>query len=113
MQTPLQITFRHMSHSSALEAAIRELTGRLDKYHDRIIGCHVVVDGSPAQGKHQSKQASGHGHYSVHIEVTVPGGAINATNSPPKHHEIVDAYGALREAFENAKRQLLDFAAAH
>jgi ribosome-associated translation inhibitor RaiA len=113
MQTPLRITFRHIGHSPALEANIRELTGRLEKFHDRIIGCNVVVDGSSAQGKHEGKQASGHGHYAVHIEVTIPGGVINATNSPPKHLELIDAFGALRDAFENAKQQLLDFTAVH
>ena len=113
MQTPLKITFRHLSHSAALEANIRDLTGRLEKTHDRIIGCHVVIDGPPAHGRHDGKQASGHGNYTVHIEITVPGGAINATNSSKQQHELVDVFSALRDAFDNAKRQLLDFAAVH
>jgi len=109
MQSPVRITFRHASRSIALEARIREHAQNLDRVHDRIIDCRVVVDGSSAHGKHEGKQSNGHGPYSVHVEITLPGGVINATNSPHSHVAFGDAYAALGEAFDNAKRQLMDF----
>jgi ribosome-associated translation inhibitor RaiA len=54
MQTPLRITFRHMRTSPAVEALVREHVERLERFHDRITGCHVVVEAPPA---HRNKGA--------------------------------------------------------
>ena len=50
MQTPLKITFRHMTSSAALEAHVHEHVKDLERVHDRIIACDVVID-APA-GRH-------------------------------------------------------------
>ena len=98
MQTPLQITVRHMTHSAALDARIRELLDKLERIHDRIIGCRVVVDGP-----------SGHpengGVFAVRMALTIPGGIVNAVSARQKHG---DAYTAVATAFASAKRQLTD-----
>ena len=47
MQLPLQITFRHMKPSPALEARIRKLAARLDKFSGGIMHCHVIVEKRP------------------------------------------------------------------
>jgi hypothetical protein len=39
MQIPLQISFRNMDPSPAIEARIREKAAKLERFHDRIIGC--------------------------------------------------------------------------
>src|ERR1039457_2134192 len=44
MKLPLQITFRHMEPSPALEERIRKLMSRLDKFSAHIMHCHVVVE---------------------------------------------------------------------
>ena len=49
MQLPLQVSFRHMEHSEAIEALIRERAAKLDTFADHIMSCRVVVE--PA-GKH-------------------------------------------------------------
>jgi len=41
---PVQITFRHMESSAAVETRVRELTNHLGTFSDRIQGCRVVVD---------------------------------------------------------------------
>ena len=44
MQIPLQITFRGMQSSPAVDAAIRDKAGKLEHFHPRILSCRVVVE---------------------------------------------------------------------
>ncbi|MEN8108177.1 MAG: HPF/RaiA family ribosome-associated protein, partial [Pseudomonadota bacterium] len=76
MQIPLQITFRDMEPSAAVEADIREKAGKLEWFYDQIMSCRVVV-------------AAPHGHhhkgnlYQVRIDMTVPDGELLVTH---EHH---------------------------
>jgi ribosome-associated translation inhibitor RaiA len=80
MQLPLQISFRQMDHSPALEATIREKAARLDTFANRIMSCRVVVE---LAGKHHV-----HGNqYNVRIDITLPGGEVAATREPGEHQE--------------------------
>jgi cold shock CspA family protein/ribosome-associated translation inhibitor RaiA len=102
MQTPLQITFRHMDHSETIEALIRERAAKLDASADHIMGCRVVVE--PA-GKHHE-----HGNlYEVRIDITVPGEEIAVTREPSEHAEYRNIQVALRDAFDSARRRLEDY----
>ena len=103
MQTPLRLTFRHVDSSQAIEARVRELTARLERFHDRIIGCRVVIEAPP---RHSGKG----GPFAVKVEVTVPGGAINANSAHALHPEHADVSVALRDAFDSVTRQLQDYA---
>ncbi len=103
MQLPLQITFRHMPRSEAMEARIRELAQKLEKFYDRITSCRVVVE--PA-GRHHHKGRL----YNVRIDVTVPGRELVVSHLPEDHHEYEDAYVSIREAFDAMRRQLEDYA---
>lgn len=101
MQTPLRITFRHMEASPALEERIREHVVRLERFHRRITGCHVVVI-APA-GRSQKGAP-----YDVRIEIMVPGREIVAHRESGGDAGHTDVYVALRDAFEAARRQLQD-----
>ena len=103
MQLPLQITFRHMEPSAAVEAKIRERAAELDRYYDRIMSCRVVVE-SPHRHHHQGAL------YHVRIDLTVPGGELMVSREPAEHHAYEDVYVALRDAFDAARRQLEDYA---
>jgi ribosome-associated translation inhibitor RaiA/cold shock CspA family protein len=96
MQLPLQITFRHMERSAALEAAIRERAEKLNEFYPKIMSCRVVVEEIAAH-KHQGKL------YGLHLDVKVPGHEFAVTRD---RHE--DVYVALRDAFDAAKRRLED-----
>lgn len=96
MATPLQIVMRHVDHSDALEARIREHVARLDDFHPHLIGCRVVVE--PLR-RHDRQ---GHA-FQVRIEVRVPGRDVVATR---KHD--ADVFLALHEAYHAARRQLED-----
>jgi cold shock CspA family protein/ribosome-associated translation inhibitor RaiA len=103
MQLPLQITFRGMSPSPAVEAAIRERAGKLEQFFERIMSCRVVVE-APHRHKHKGKL------YSVRIDLKVPRGEIAVTHSGPKDQAHQDVYVAIRDAFDSARRLLEDHA---
>ena len=98
MQLPLQISYRNMESSAAIDTLVREKAAKLEQFHSRIMSCHVAIE-QPARHKHQGKQ------FVVHIDLKVPGGEIAVNRD---HHE--DVYVALRDAFDAARRKLEDFA---
>lgn len=102
MQLPLQITFRDIPHSDAMEQAVREKAGKLEQYNDQITSCRVVIE---APHKHQTK---GH-HYHVKLDITVPGREIVVKRDPGDDGTHEDAYVAIRDAFEAARRQLKNY----
>jgi len=99
MQTPLKITFRHMTPSDALEAHVREHVENLERVYDRIIACDVVID-APA-GRHASGES-----FDVRIHLTVPNGSFNVCHDRPCDDTPLDAYAAVREAFGSLERML-------
>jgi len=101
MQSNLQITFRDMQPSEALETRIREKTAKLEQFHARITSCRVTVEESR---KHHSQGR----HFGVRIELRVPG--REPIVSRLHHHE--DPYVALRDAFGAARRRLEETARA-
>lgn len=103
MQLPLQITFRDMEPSEAIEAKIRERVGKLDRFYDRIMACRVIIE-APHRHHHQGKL------YHVRVDLTVPQDELLARREPPLHHAHEDVYVAIRDAFDAARRQLEDFA---
>jgi Sigma 54 modulation protein / S30EA ribosomal protein len=96
---PITLTFRHIERSGALEARARELGSRLGRFNDRIMQCHIVFEG-PDGGRH------GGAPFCVKIDLTVPGARIHADSLDANGESHEDACLALRDAFENAKRQL-------
>jgi ribosome-associated translation inhibitor RaiA len=102
MLLPVQVTFRHMEPSPAVEARARELAARLEKFYDPITSCRIVIDTPPA---HRSKG----GPFSVRIDVTVPGSELFATSDNEPEGPHTDAYVAMRDAFDDMRRQLEDY----
>lgn len=102
MQQPLEITFRDIPHSDALEADIRQHAEKLDQFYDSIMACRVMLE-APHGHHHKGKL------YHVRIDLTVPGKELVVNRSPSEHHAHEDAYVAVRDAFKAARRQLQDF----
>ena len=103
MEQPLQITFRDIPHSEALEADIREKAAKLDQFYEKVMACRVIVE-SPHKHHHKGKL------YHVRIDLTVPRGEIIVKRGPKDHHAHEDPYVAVRDAFKAARRQLQDYA---
>lgn len=99
MQSPLQITFRHMETSPALEVQIRRRAAELDRLYGRIIGCHVVVE-CQHRHPHQGKL------FEVRVELTLPGAEIAIGRDPGNNHAHEDAHVAVRDAFDAARRRV-------
>lgn len=118
---PVQITFRHMESSPAVETRIREETAELDQYFDHITSCHVVVE---APHRHHERGKGFH----ISIEISVPGSTIMVNHEPSQHGTLVqsetdkwekhlevhpdhkDIYVCIRDAFKIAHRRVEDYA---
>lgn len=103
MQTELQLTFRHLDPSPAVTARVHELVEHLERFHDRITGCHVVIEAPPA---HRSKGAA----FDVKVDLVLPGGRIHVRSERSEHPTHADVYVALRDTFDAALRALQDHA---
>src|SRR5687768_609449 len=127
MKTPLQITFRNMPRSNAIEENVREKAAKLDTLFAGITSCRVIVE---APHRHHYKGKA----YVVRIDMAVPGGelVINhapkrldaakttdaeeletdlaESHEPSKHAAHEDVYVAVRDAFNAAARKVRDYA---
>lgn len=101
MQNPLQISFRGMDPSPAVEDRIRDRAERLDRFHPRITSCNVVVEAPHKQHQHGNL-------FEVRIHLRVPGNELVVNREGPKDHAHEDVYVAVRDAFHAAERMLED-----
>ncbi|MBF0335638.1 MAG: HPF/RaiA family ribosome-associated protein [Alphaproteobacteria bacterium] len=105
MDVPLEIRFHNLETSDALEAAIRERVAKLDRLYDRLTSCRVAVEAPHKQHRKGNL-------YTITINMGVPGGELMVNREPHKAREKYahpDVYKALRDAFDAAERQLLDY----
>ncbi len=103
MQLPIQITFRHMDPSPALETRIRERVTKLEQFHPRLMSCRVVVE-QEHRRHHQGNL------FLVRVDLTLPGHELVAGHESPKHQAYEDPYVAVRDAFDSLQRQLEELA---
>ena len=106
MDIPLELSFHNVDPSDALKAAVKEHVGRLEQFHDHIIGCRVVIE-----LPHKSQKASGNPP-DVHIVLRVPGKEIVVSkelNHGGHKKSATDAYAVLDNAFAVAVDRLKDY----
>ena len=101
MDIPLQVSFRNMDRSEAVEARVREKAEKLEKYFGHLTSCRVVVE-APERRHHKGKL------FHVRIELGVPGKELIVNRHPKDKHAHEDVYVAVRDAFHAARRQLED-----
>lgn len=99
MQTPVQITFRHMTPSDAVRARVFDLVDRLEHFHGRMTSCQVVVE---APAKHQRHGAP----FEVRVNLALPGKDLHVRSDELSQQTHADVYVALRDAFDSLKRKL-------
>lgn len=102
MQSPLNLVFRGMEPSPALEARIRDRVARLERFYDRITSCDIAFD---APHRHQHKGNL----YVVRLQIRVPGRDVVINRSGSQDHAHEDPYVAVRDAFDAAERKLEEF----
>lgn len=121
MAVPLQIAYREIDRSDALDALIGSEAAKLERYFTNILGCRVLVERAHA---HQREGAP----YQARITLNLPGEDVFINQGPDVHHSIesddetgariqkrtnVDAAYkdpalAIRAAFRKARRQMQD-----
>lgn len=96
MKQPLQVIFRDIQPSPAVEAKVRARADKLDGMCDDIMSCRVVVE-----ERHRHHH---HGNlFHVGVSLTVP------TSELAAHAEDEDVYVAIRDGFDAIRRQLEDY----
>jgi cold shock CspA family protein/ribosome-associated translation inhibitor RaiA len=98
-QLPLQITFRGIDHSQAVETAIRQRAAWLTRFTGLIQRFHVTVD-MPHQHRHRGN------HYAIRIEISTPSGEVVVSRDPSLDDSHKDFQSVLRDAFDAAARHL-------
>ncbi|MEK9971263.1 MAG: HPF/RaiA family ribosome-associated protein [Ferrovibrio sp.] len=105
MQRPLQLVFRDMKTSLALETFIRDRVARLEQHHPRIIGCKVVADmphRSSAGARPAPKAA-----LSLSVEVEIPGRPLVVVKDAEARREAKDdQLAVVTHVFEAVERRL-------
>jgi ribosome-associated translation inhibitor RaiA len=104
MQRPLQIVFRDLEPSAALESRIRERVAKLEQLCHEIIGCRVVIE---LRHRHHHQGALFH----VGIALEVPHAELVSSRGPDVDHAHEDVYVAVRDAFAALRTQLDEYVA--
>ncbi|MEX0704093.1 MAG: HPF/RaiA family ribosome-associated protein [Planctomycetales bacterium] len=102
MQVPLDISFRHVEPSEEIKNAIRERAAKLEEFFDRITSCKVIVE-----APHHHHRAGN--DYLVRIRIAVPRREISVDRGPGLHQAHPDLHVTIRDAFDEARRQLQDY----
>jgi len=101
MQTQPQVSFDDLPVDEAVRDAALEHIAHLERFTDRITGCHVVI----AQPHRHHRQGR---LYSVRVDLVVPGGEIVVNRDHHLDHAHEDVFVALRDSFDAARRRLED-----
>ncbi|MHC4430178.1 MAG: HPF/RaiA family ribosome-associated protein [Planctomycetota bacterium] len=102
MQVPVQVTFRDMPVSDAVEATCWDEAAKLERCFDRIKSCRIVVAASNGRRPEGSL-------VEIRIVLAVPGRELVVDRRPPPHQADEDVSVAVREAFDTARRLLEDY----
>jgi cold shock CspA family protein/ribosome-associated translation inhibitor RaiA len=108
MQVEPQVSYRHTETSDPLNTLILNKTRDLERFCERITGCHVFVD----RESHHHRKGAG-AHFRVRVELTVPGEVLVVGRDPKLRVSHEDAFVAVNEAFHTMRRQLQSYVARH
>lgn len=101
MQIPVQVTFKGVPVNDEVERACIRHAEELERFGP-IVSCRVVID-----KPHRHHQ---HGNlYDVRLDIKLPGREIAVSRAPADHARNDHADVVLREAFDEARRQIQDF----
>lgn len=100
MQTEPHITLRHVESNDVIQEKLLDEIERLERLDDRLISCHVVVELPDRRHRKGNR-------YHVRIDLTTPGEEIVVDRHPPKHSADEDVLIAIGEAFDAARRRLV------
>jgi ribosome-associated translation inhibitor RaiA len=102
MSIPVEISFKGVPHSLAVESRIHANVQKLERFHDRIRRCHVTVE--TPHHHHQTGRL-----YQVRVLINVPTQDIAVTHEGPQDPAHEDVNVAIRDAFDAVTRRLQDY----
>jgi ribosome-associated translation inhibitor RaiA/cold shock CspA family protein len=100
MQVPLELTFRDVDKSDAIEALVHEKIEKLERVCGELTSCRVAIE-----RPHKRRQTGD--QYRVRLDINVPPGhdiVITEESDPDQKSDPL--HGVVREAFETARRRL-------
>ena len=95
---PLQVTFRNMDPSDAIETTLREKVTKLSQF-GHIDRCRIMVECPHNHHQHGS-------HYHVRIDMAVPGNELVVAHQRGGDRRHEDLHFTIRDAFRAARREL-------
>ncbi len=105
MDKSLQIVFRDMEHSEALDRAIRDRAAKLERFNAHITACRVVVE-IPHCAAHAGKKP-----LAVVVEVEVPNRSMIVAKFEEDRHDMKGSQTVVvNRAFDAVQRQLEEIA---
>lgn len=102
MKFPVDVIFRNMDPSAAVEYKVNQQAEKLERYFDHIISCRVIID-APHRHHHKGRL------FHARIDLSVPNADLIASREPMQNHAHEDVYVAIRDAFNAVKRQLQNY----
>ena len=99
---PVDITFRGMNSSPALEETIRRWSERLARVYRRIERIGVTIE------QPHRRHAQGN-TFHVTVELAVPDRILVASRDPGHDGAHEDAHVTIADAFRAVRRQLIDY----
>ncbi|HSW14698.1 MAG TPA: HPF/RaiA family ribosome-associated protein [Solimonas sp.] len=99
MQVPLEISFRNMEPSAAIEQRVRRLMDRLAHACARVVSCRVMVE------LVNRRQQQGN-LFRMRVDLRVPNAEIVASRDPATRQAHEDVYIAICDAFDHVRSQL-------
>lgn len=105
MKCPMQITFKGLAHSDALEETARAAAEVLETRAASVVGCRLLIEAP--RGNHRKG-----GAVHVRLDVTVPRREVVASEEVAHAPGHDDVHAAVRHVFHTVERQLSEDAHA-
>ncbi|MFB6276359.1 MAG: HPF/RaiA family ribosome-associated protein [Halothece sp.] len=100
MELPLEVSYRNITKTEALEDLVQKQVGKLEKVCDHINSCRVAIE-----REHDNPNTGS--PYRVRIDLTVKRGhelAVDKNSGENRNYEALEPL--IKEAFNAARRQL-------
>jgi cold shock CspA family protein len=100
MQVPLEISYRNLEKTQAIEDLVQEKAARLEKFCDHITSCRIAIEKTHDHPKSGSP-------YRVRIDLRVPPNhELAVDRNPDQGTQYPPLEAVIRDAFGAAERQL-------
>jgi nucleotide-binding universal stress UspA family protein/cold shock CspA family protein len=101
VRTPFDIAYRNLRRSRTIEEHVLRGIGRLERVNQRLLRCRVTVE--LRHPRHKSGNL-----YHVRLDLMLPDHEIVVSRTPPAHTQSEEVVNAIGEAFDSARRRLVE-----